>query len=52
MRHPELQLCWHEHEEFDDVDWADVRALCERFRLGVQPAFGAQPGFAAEKRSR
>ena len=48
---PELQLRWHEHDEFDDVDWADVRALAERFGLDVQPALAVPPGFVAEKRA-
>ena len=49
---PELQLRWHQHDEFDDVDWADTRALCERFGLDAQPTLGGPPGFLAEKRMR
>jgi lincosamide nucleotidyltransferase A/C/D/E len=44
---PELQVRWHEHEGFDDVDWADMRALAERFGL---PPPGESPGFVAPKR--
>lgn len=29
----ELQLLWHAHEGYDDVDWQDVLALCDRFGL-------------------
>ena len=44
---PELQMRWHAHEGFDDVDWADLRALAERFGL----EFAAQPpGFVHVKR--
>ena len=49
---PELQLRWHRYDEFDDVDWADMRALCERFGLDLQPALAAPPGFVAERRAR
>jgi lincosamide nucleotidyltransferase A/C/D/E len=44
---PELQLRWHEYEGFDDVDWADMTALAQRFKL---PSPGERPGFVAEKR--
>jgi lincosamide nucleotidyltransferase A/C/D/E len=49
---PELQLRWHRHDGFDDVDWADMRALCERFGLRPRPPFGPRPGFVAAKRVR
>ena len=46
---PELQLQWHEHDGFDDVDWADMRALAARFGL----AFARRrPGLIARKRTR
>jgi lincosamide nucleotidyltransferase A/C/D/E len=45
---PELQLRWHEHEEFDDVDWADMGALAGRFGL---PAPGPRPGFVSARRA-
>lgn len=48
---PELQLRWHRHDEFDDVDWADMRALCDRFDLRPEPPLGPRPGFLAAKRS-
>ena len=47
---PELQLRWHEYEGFDDVDWADMRALSDRFDLRPPPALVARPGFVAAKR--
>jgi lincosamide nucleotidyltransferase A/C/D/E len=46
----ELQLRWHAYEGIDDVDWADVRALCDRCGLPVPAAFAAPPGFVAPKR--
>ena len=45
---PELQLRWHEHEDFDDVDWADMGALAGRFGL---PAPGPRPGFISARRA-
>jgi lincosamide nucleotidyltransferase A/C/D/E len=45
---PELQLRWHEHEDFDDVDWADMGALAGRFGL---PAPGPRPGFVSARRA-
>jgi lincosamide nucleotidyltransferase A/C/D/E len=45
---PELQLRWHEYEGFDDVDWADTRALAEHFGLQV-PA--GPPGFVSPRRN-
>jgi hypothetical protein len=45
---PELQIRWHGHEGFDDVDWQDMNALSARFGL---PEIGPRPGFIAERRS-
>lgn len=46
----ELQLLWHAHEGFDDVDWHDVSALCARFGLTPAPGQADRPGFVAPKR--
>jgi hypothetical protein len=40
-------LGWHEHQGFDDVDWADMRALAEHFGL---PFERERPGFVAPRR--
>jgi lincosamide nucleotidyltransferase A/C/D/E len=48
---PELQLRWHVYPEFDDVDWEDVRRLCERFDLEAPPECRERPGFVAAKRA-
>ena len=45
---PELQLRWHEHEDFDDVDWADMGVLAGRFGL---PTPGPRPGFISARRA-
>ena len=47
----ELQLLWHAHDGYDDVDWKDVRALCERFDLTAPPGLTTRPGFVAPKRA-
>lgn len=47
---PELQVRWHLYPEFDDVDWADVQLLSERFGLELPPELRARPGFTAAKR--
>jgi len=47
---PELQLRWHDFEGFDDVDWQDMRALCERFGLTPPGPLATRPGFVHEKR--
>ena len=47
----ELQLRWHEYEGFDDVDWADIRTLCERLELAMPSALATRPGFVGEKRA-
>jgi lincosamide nucleotidyltransferase A/C/D/E len=47
----ELQLLWHGHEGYDDVDWKDVCALCERFDLTAPPGLTTRPGFVAPKRA-
>jgi lincosamide nucleotidyltransferase A/C/D/E len=44
---PELQLRWHRHDDFDDVDWADMKALVERFEL---PDVGERPRFVSPRR--
>jgi lincosamide nucleotidyltransferase A/C/D/E len=45
---PELQLRWHRHGDFDDLDWADMDALARRFGL---PEPDPRPGFLAPRRS-
>jgi lincosamide nucleotidyltransferase A/C/D/E len=47
---PEFQLEAHLYEGYDDVDWAAVAALSERFGLPL-PAAGP-PGFVHERRGR
>ena len=46
---PEFQVEAHLYEGYDDVDWAAVLALCERFGLPVPP--GGPPGFVQERRT-
>ena len=46
---PEFQVESHLYEGYDDVDWAAVVALCERFRLPLPR--GGPPGFVHERRS-
>jgi GrpB-like predicted nucleotidyltransferase (UPF0157 family) len=46
---PEFQVESHLYAGYDDVDWAAVVALCERFDLSL-PA-GAPPGFVHERRT-
>lgn len=52
---PELQLRWHEHEDFDDVDWADMGALAGRFGLpaplGRAPAPSRRDALGTRSRS-
>jgi lincosamide nucleotidyltransferase A/C/D/E len=48
---PELQLRWHVYPEFDDVDWEDVRLLCEHVGLDAPPECRERPGFVAQKRA-
>ncbi len=45
---PAFQIESHLYDGYDDVDWADVVALCEHFELPL-PAGGA-PGFVHERR--
>jgi len=47
---PELQLRWHEYDGFDDVDWQDMRALCDRFGLTPPERLATRPGFVHKKR--
>jgi lincosamide nucleotidyltransferase A/C/D/E len=51
---PDLQLRHHEYSSGspDDVDWDDVRVLCERFGLAVPEAYRDRPGFVEDKRKR
>lgn len=48
---PELQIAWHQYPEFDDLDWADMHRLSERFGLDLQERFRARPGFLSTKRT-
>ena len=47
---PEFQVEAHLYAGHDDVDWAAVAALCERFGLPLPP--GGPPGFVQERRAR
>jgi len=47
----ELQLLWHAYEGYDDVDWKDICALCDRFSLTAPPELMVRPGFVAPKRT-
>ena len=46
---PEFQIESHLYEGYDDVDWAAVVALCDRFGLPLPPS--GPPGFVHERRS-
>jgi lincosamide nucleotidyltransferase A/C/D/E len=46
----EFEVQSHLYEGYDDVDWADVAALCQRFELPL-PA-GGPPGFFHVRRGR
>jgi GrpB-like predicted nucleotidyltransferase (UPF0157 family) len=46
---PEFQVESHLYTGYDDVDWAAVVALCERFGLPLPP--GGPPGFVHERRT-
>jgi lincosamide nucleotidyltransferase A/C/D/E len=48
---PELQLRWHSREGVDDVDWADMRALADRFGLQLPAVLARRPGFVASRRT-
>ena len=48
---PELQVRWHMHPEYDDVDWADMQRLSGRFGLELPTACVERPGFIAPKRA-
>jgi lincosamide nucleotidyltransferase A/C/D/E len=48
---PELQLAWHQHAQFDDLDWHDMRHLAARFDLELPERCRARPGFLAAKRT-
>ena len=45
---PAFQVESHLYEGYDDVDWAAVVALCERFELPLPP--DGPPGFVQERR--
>jgi lincosamide nucleotidyltransferase A/C/D/E len=47
-RSPEFQLESHLYAGHDDIDWHDMRVLCERF--GFTPPEPRPPGFIHEKR--
>lgn len=47
----ELQVRWHQHPAFDDVDWQDVQLLCDGFGLEVPEGCRVKPGFVAAKRT-
>lgn len=47
---PELQVAWHQHEGFDDVDWQDMQHLADRFGLDLPERCLARPGFVHDKR--
>ena len=51
---PELQLAHHDYATGgpDDIDWDDVRVLCERFGLAVPRGYARRPGFIEAKRKR
>jgi lincosamide nucleotidyltransferase A/C/D/E len=46
---PEFQVEAHLYKGYDDLDWAAVAALCQRFGLAVPS--GGPPGFVHERRS-
>jgi lincosamide nucleotidyltransferase A/C/D/E len=48
---PQLQLAHHDYPDPDDVDYDDVRALCERFHLAVPAQYVHRPGWIDERRS-
>lgn len=48
---PGLQLAHHLYPDPDDVDYDDVRALCERFGLAVPAEYARRPGWIDERRS-
>jgi lincosamide nucleotidyltransferase A/C/D/E len=48
----ELQLRWHVYPDFDEVDWQDVRLLCQRFGLEAPPECRPRPGIRAAKRAQ
>lgn len=48
---PELQVRWHMHPDYDDVDWADMRRLSGRFGLELPAPCVERPGFIAPKRA-
>jgi lincosamide nucleotidyltransferase A/C/D/E len=51
---PELQLRHHDYATGgpDDVDWHDVRLLCERFGLQAPSGYAERPGYVDPKRKQ
>jgi lincosamide nucleotidyltransferase A/C/D/E len=47
----ELQIAWHQYPEFDDLDWADLQRLSERFGLELPQRCRERPGFLSPKRT-
>ena len=45
---PAFQVQARVYSGFDDVDWDDVRVLCERF--GLDPPVSTKPGFVQSRR--
>lgn len=48
---PQLQVAWHQHAEFDDVDWQDMQRLAARFGLELPERCRPRPCFLAPKRT-
>jgi lincosamide nucleotidyltransferase A/C/D/E len=48
---PELQVAWHQHAQFDDVDWRDLQHLAARFDLELPERCRIRPRFLASKRT-
>jgi lincosamide nucleotidyltransferase A/C/D/E len=47
----ELQLRFHDYPDPDDVDWDDMRVLCERLALSPPRAYTRRPGHVDPKRT-
>ena len=47
----ELQLRFHDYPDPDDVDWDDMRVLCERLALTPPRAYARRPGRIDPKRA-
>lgn len=46
-----LQVRFHDYADPDDIDWDDLRVLCERFGLDSPPAYARRPRYLDPKRS-